>query len=233
MRSVLVACVLCVLSCPPAWGHDLWLERSPDGVVLYYGHKHSSHEGAELVEYSPQWVQETVCVDRQGIRVPVVATETYPVRIDAACAAAYVRLSSGYWTKTPYGTRNVPKAEVEMAIKSWLSIESVKRIDEWSESLARPVTRGLELTPLFDPTKLRPGDKLRLLVTLGGRPVSGAIVAYDDNPRGQSGEDGRINVRIRHGGFQRVEAMLKGPDPSGKGDEIVRTSSLNFELPAK
>ncbi len=233
MRSVLLATLLCLMGAMPARAHDLWLERGSDGVVLYYGHRHSSHEGPDLVEYSPGWLKETVCVDRKGGHVPAAAADTYPVRIAADCAVTYVRLSSGYWTKTPYGTKNVPKTDAEMAIKSWLSFESVKRIDAWSEAVAKPVAQGLEITPQVDPLGLRPGDKLRLLVTLGGRPVSGAVVAYDGSPRGQTGEDGRVNVRIRHGGFQLVEATLKAPDASGKADEIVRTSTLNFELPEK
>ena len=56
-------------------------------------------------------------------------------------------------------------------------------------------------------------------------------MSYDGKPRGTTGRDGRINVRVRHGGFQVIQASLTLPDPSGKADEIVHSANLNFELP--
>jgi nickel transport protein len=225
--------VVVILLAGPAWAHDLWLEKEAGGFGLYYGHKHSTHEGAQLMEYRPDWVKEALCLDEQGARNAFEAQAAYPYHIRGDCAAAYVLTSSGYWTKTPYGTENVPKAEARMAIRSWLSFESVKRLDRWSAALAKPLTQDLEITSLNDPLTLHEGDKLRLVITFEGRPVDGAVVAYDGKPRGQSGADGAVNVRIQHGGFQVVQASLSRPDASGKADEVVHTTNLNFELPEK
>jgi nickel transport protein len=95
------------------------------------------------------------------------------------------------------------------------------------------LTQGLEITAVNDPLSLHEGDKLRLLITFEGRPLEGAVVAYDGKPRGQSGPDGAVNVRIQHAGFQVVQASLSRPDASGKADEVVHTTNLNFELPEK
>lgn len=224
---VVVVLVLAV----PAVGHDLWLEKEAGGYGLYYGHKYSAHEGAKVMEYDPGVVRDALCFDADGVRAEFTAERTYPYRISGACSVVYVLTSTGYWTKTPYGTENVPKAAARMPIKSWLSFESVKRIDAWSGGLARALTPGLELTPAKDPLSLRKGDKLRLVVTFEGKPVEGAVVAYDGRPRGQSDDDGMVNVRIRHGGFQVIQASLSRADPSGKADEVIYTTSLNFELP--
>jgi nickel transport protein len=214
-----------------ARAHDLWLEKEDGGFGLYYGHKYSDHGGATLVEYQIEWVREALCFDAAGARVPFQAEETYPYRMRGACAAAHVSISSGYWTKTPYGTQNLPKNEARMPVESWLSHDSVKRIDHWTESLARPLAGGLELTPLEDPLRLRKGKKLRLRVTFDGRPVEDADVAYDGKPRGRPGPDGGINIRLRHGGFQVIQATVTRSIASEKADEVIHSTNLNFELP--
>ncbi len=226
----LLAAALFVLS-GQAQAHDLWLEREGEGLGLYYGHKHAGHEGLKYMEYEPERVREAFCFDATGGKLAFKSSPTHPYRIPRECAAACVLTSSGYWTKTPYGTENLPKAEARMPIKSWLSFESVKRIDRWSEELAEPLTTWLEMTPLIDPASLREGKKLRLRVSFDGRPVEGVVVSYDGKPRGTTGRDGRINIRVRHGGFQVIQASLTLPDASGKADEVIHAANLNFELP--
>jgi nickel transport protein len=183
------------------------------------------------MEYEPEWVREASCFDTTGSKLAFESPPAHPYRIPRECAAACVLTSSGYWTKTPYGTQNLPRAEARMPIKSWLSFESVKRIDHWTAELAEPLTAWLEMTPLGDPASLRKGKKLRLRVSFDGQPVEGVVVSYDGKPRGTTGRDGRINIRVRHGGFQVIQASLTLPDASGKADEIIHAANLNFELP--
>jgi nickel transport protein len=163
--------------------------------------------------------------------IPFQSEEAYPYRMQGECAVAHVSISSGYWTKTPYGTQNLPKNQARMPLRSWLSHDSVKRIDHWAGPLARPLAGGLELTPLEDPLSLRKGEKLRLQVTFDGTPVEDAVVAYDGKPRGRPGADGRINIRVRHGGFQVIQATLTRSIASEKADEVIYSTHLNFELP--
>ena len=106
----------------------------------------------------------------------------------------------------------------------------VERFDGWSAALAEPLTGWLEMTPLGDPASLRQGRKLRLRVTFERQPVEGVVVTYDGKPRGLTGRDGGINIRLRHAGFQVIQASLSRPDASGKADEIVHSANLNFEL---
>ena len=219
-----------LLAATTAQGHDLWLDRIGNGYELLYGHRHSGHSGQDTIEYQPSAVQRLVCFDTGGKAVGQGATARYPARLAGDCAVSYALLSSGYWTKTPYGTKNVPKDEVDAAVSSWLSFEGVKRIDHWGQALARPLTQDLELVPLDDLLALGDGDKLRLQATFRGQPVAGAVVAYDGKPRGQTGPDGWINVKVRHGGLQVVEATLRRPLDGLKADEEVHTSTLSFTL---
>lgn len=230
MQGLLLVLAM-ALAAGNAGAHDLWLEREDGGLGLHYGHAYSDHGGATLLEYPVEWVREALCFDAAGARVPFQAEETSPYRMRGECAAAHVSISSGYWTKTPYGTQNLPKNEARMPLESWLSHDSVKRIDHWTESLANPLAGGLELTPLEDPLSLRKGKKLRLRVTFDGAPVEDADVAYDGKPRGRPGPDGAINIRLRHGGFQVIQATLTRAIASEKADQVIHSTHLNFELP--
>jgi nickel transport protein len=210
--------------------HDLWIERDGTGYELYYGHRHSDHGGQHRIEYRPDAVQRVACFDATAKVVHQGSAATYPARLAGDCAVAYALLSTGYWTKTPYGTQNVPKDQVKVAISAWLSFESAKRIERWGAALARPLTQDLEVVPLDNPLTLGDGDKLRLLVSFRGQPVAGAVVSYDGKPRGDTGPDGLVNVRIHHGGLQAIEATLRRPLDGKEADEEVHTATLNFAL---
>lgn len=225
-----LAIPLLVAACTPAGAHELWLERQGDRFVLLSGHRHSSHQGQEVIEYDPGIVLETLCYSDQGGAIATESTDSYPVELSCNGAAAYVRISTGYWSKTPYGTENVPRGEARMVIESWLSYESVKRIERWSDALARPLAEDLEIVPLANPLALEPGGKLRLQVTQAGEPVEGAIVTYDGKPRGETDREGKINVRIKHGGFQLIQTTVTEPLDSPDADQLINTTSLDFEL---
>lgn len=234
MKWILAALSLVIIATPAAvTAHDMWLEETPTGTTLYcghkYGHTHSQRQGAELVEYPADIVVRADCFDTDGEGSSPVLSDTSPVTIGGSCAVVFVLTSTGIWTKTPYGTKNIPKTEADNAIKSWASFESVKRIDVWGEALSHPLTKDLEITPVENPLVLQEGKKMRLLVTFEGRPVAGAAVGYDGEPRGVTDKDGRINIKIRHGGFQLIQASLHRPIDSPEADEIIHTTNLNFE----
>jgi nickel transport protein len=229
MRRGLTGLLLALLA-TPALSHDLWIDHSGGTYVLSNGHKHSSHGGDQIIPYSADFVRQAQCFDQQG-KVKTESQGGSPFRLVADCAALTVTASSGYWSKTTTGTKNLPKDEAKQVVKSWLSHESVKRIDTWSPALAKPLTQELEIVPLDDPLRLSASDKLHLRVTLAGRPVSGATVTYDGEPRGATDADGNINVRLRHGGYQMIATSVTRPLASPKADEEVRAASLVFELP--
>jgi nickel transport protein len=224
-----VAAVLLLTGSATAGAHDLWLEPQGAGYVLQQGHRHSAHAGAESVPYDAAIVKAAVCTDAAGAVRPLVPSKSYPVRVDGDCAAVMVSLSSGYWTKTAWETKNVPKAQAGGVIRSWLSEESVKRVNRWTA--AQPLTDALEIVPLTDPRALKPGDKLTVIVTENRKPRVGVPVAYDGETRGATGDDGRVAIRVRHGGVQLIAASLETPLNDGKADVRVRTTALQFELP--
>lgn len=211
--------------------HDLWIERAGPVHTLAYGHERSGHEGAKALEYKPEMVKQATCFAVDGREIDAERGHTYPVALRGDCAASGFHVSSGYWSKTPYGTKNLPKAEAGAVLDSWLSVENVKRIDRWGSGLGRPLSRHLELVPEGNPLKLKAGDKLRLTTWFQGKPAAGVTVAYFGKPRGESDAQGRINIRLQNPGFQLIQASLELPLNDGKADRIVHTGSLQFELP--
>lgn len=222
---------LLLLYAAPTLAHDLWVERRGNQYLLQYGHGRSAHEGAKRLKYQPEQVKDAACFTGAGKEVRAEAGQVYPVTLSGDCAASWFLTSSGYWSKTAYGTKNLPKSEAGAVIDSWLSVKSVKRIDSWGEGLAKPLGRELEIVPLADPLKLKTGDKLRLAVHLKGQPIAGVTVAYFGQPRGVTGNDGQVSVRPRNPGFQLIQASLETALNDGKADKLIQSTALQFELP--
>lgn len=222
--------LLLLLLATPALAHDLWLDRQDGRYLLRYGHAHSSHAGAGQLDYRPEIVQAALCYGSDGERRQARSEPGHPYALAGDCAVAWFRVSSGYWSKTPYGTKNLARNETTQVLDSWLSRESVKRLDAWGPALARPLGAELEIVPDADPSRLQPGEKLRLTVYAGGRPAAGVTVAYFDQPRGITGNDGRLNLRIRQGGLQLIQASRESPLQDGKADRLVETATLQFQV---
>lgn len=214
----------------PAWAHDYWFEREGKGYVLYQGHRYSAHQGEERVPYEPSIVQHALCLNERGEVMERPHPATYPARFAGPCAAFVVQASSGYWSQSLTGTVNKPKSEVFGALRGWLSEESVKQIDAWSPRLLVAITSGLELVPLENPLTRRVDDKLHLLASWEGKPKAGVTVAYDGEPRGVTGADGRVNIRLRRGGVQVIAASFEEPLKDPKADRIVRGTILQFQI---
>lgn len=229
LRFASLAVLICAL---PTIGlaHDLWLEREGAGYALYQGHRHSAHSGAEVVPYEPAAAKGALCRDAAGTTRPLAAGRSHPARFAGDCTALLATFSTGYWTKTPWETRNVPKAGSADVLKSWLSEESVKRIDRWTAGAAQPFGSGLEITPLHDPFQVAVDDKLTVLVTDGGKPLAGVPVAYQGDTRGITGPDGRIAIRLRRTGVQLISVSTEAPLADGKADVLIRATALQFEL---
>jgi nickel transport protein len=214
-----------------AYAHEYWFERVGDELALYQGHLYSSHAGEERVTYDPVIVKEARCLERSGTLRALAPPASYPARFPGGCAALWVQTSSGYWSQSLTGTVNRPKTEVRGVLRSWLSEESIKRLDAWLPALAAPLGHGLELVPGDNPLTRRKGDKLRLLASWQGKPRSGVAVAYDGEARGVTDAEGRINIRIRHGGAQVISASFEEATKDPNADKVVRATVLQFQLP--
>lgn len=214
-----------------AVAHDLWVEPEAGGFQLIYGHHpRVSHEGARQIAYDPDIVESVACLDAAGGRRPAKVADGSPVMIEGDCAVLYVLTSSGYWTKTTAGTKRLKKTEAASPLASWQSFESVKHIARWGGGPASALVTPLEIVPAKNPLALKDGDKLTLRVLANGQPVADATVSYDGKPRGQTGADGTLNIRVKHGGLQLIQASTRTPHAGPEADEVVHTTALTFAL---
>jgi len=226
----LVPVVLAAAFCQQVAAHEYWIGKDAGRLVLHQGHRTAAHAGAAQVAFDPAIIVRTVCTEKSGKIVPLQAKGS-PPGVEADCAQISFQLSSGYWTKTPWDTVNKPHNEVKGALESWLSQETVTRIDQWSPALAKPTVAGLSLVLSANPAALKQGDKFTLQAVLDGKPVPEVPVAYDGETRGTTDAEGRINLRVRHGGLQQISASLETPLKDGKAETLIRGATLNFVLP--
>ena len=208
-----------------ASAHTIWIDREGDSLVLRNGHLHPG-EAPDLHDYATGFVREAIRFDEKGNADTLALTGETPFRATGDPAALAIFASSGYWTKTPFGTKNLPKNEVEMPIRSGLSLSYVKRIERWSPAMGNPLTDWLEIVPLADPTALHPGDVLETAVFLSGEPLAGQEVFLGGERIGATDEDGQITVPVTGPGIRLVETRHIEPVESEKTDRIVREAVL-------
>lgn len=230
MRKLLPLCLAGCLSV--AHAHDLWLDKEGKHWTLFQGHRHSAHAGSETMSYGSNFVTAAKCLDERGKTPrPLAVLGSSPWKATGDCAALLLEVSSGYWSKTPWETQNVAKPQAPGALKSWLSKDSLKLLCRSSPAFSQPLGEGLEIVPTTDPFLLKPGDKLVVRVLRAGKPLVGVPVAYHGDTRGETGPDGRIAIRLRHGGIQLISASIEVPLYDGKADAEMLSATLQWELP--
>ncbi|MCS6958302.1 MAG: DUF4198 domain-containing protein [Aquificaceae bacterium] len=210
--------------------HELWIERVGDAYVLYYGHLQPKRGEESKLAYTPENLLRFECLDEDGRLLNSKVDKSYPARLRGSCAVIQAEFSSGYWTKTVEGLKNLPKDKVSGALESWLSLETVRRIERWSNALSKPLSNGLELVALENPLVLRMGQKFSIVAYYKGRPLKDAPISHNGKFVGSTDEDGRINLRIRSLGIQLISVSLKEGADGVKADYVTKTFSLMFEV---
>ena len=224
----------------PAAAHELWLEPQAGGdtALIHWGHvAGSGHEGVRSIEYDPTAVIGVRCLAADtGVDVstdviaPGAGEPSWPVRVDLCRGVVAVHFDAGTWTKTVRGTRPGGPDEHPDGLGSWRARATVKRIDAWNPRFASPVLDALEITPTGDPFAVEAGGKLNVRVTLTGEPVEGAVVTYDGKPRGTTGPDGVVRIRLRDAGTQHVGAILEVDHAGAPIARTVHEAFLVFDL---
>ncbi len=233
LSKLIVTAVIVFTGCS-AFAHDYWFETVEDDYRLFRGHRFSQHQGNKEVPFDTRIVDSALCLSaKTGELNPTLVSGEYPPRIQGPCLGLLVSLDSGYWSQTLTGTKNQPKDELFAVLRSWHALETVKHVRAWSPRFRQALGPGLELVLREDPFKLAVGDKLRLTAMLNGRPAAGVTVAYHGDPRGMTGDDGQINLKIRHSGPQIISASKEQLVDSPKADKEVRSTTLMLNIPAE
>ena len=226
----LFSLVLCMGLLPSlALAHDLWLEVNGGALVLRYGHR-----GGEALPLDAAKVKTISCLSMAGgapvdLRAGAAVAER-EVRATASCAVAGAFLDGGTWSLTPDGEKNLPKSRVPDAVKAWESRQFAKWLDVRSPHARSPLGERFEIVPVTDLATVHTGDKATFRVRLEGRPVSGATVAIDHHPLGETDSAGEVRVKVRATDVECIEASLRRPLASPDADTQVWEASLTFEV---
>lgn len=211
-----------------AHAHDFWLERQGGGFALLYGHR-----GGETLAIEGQKVKSVRCA-RAGAGVSdlrkAAAFTPKKVTVSGPCSAVSAFYYGGYWSLTPDGEKNLPKSRCADAVKSWESKQFAKWVDGRAPKSNKPIGDEFEIVPVTDLSQVKQGDKATFRVFLWGQPVSGATVAIDHKPLGETDSAGEVRVRIRASDVESISASIKKPVRSPDADTRVFEATLSFDV---
>jgi uncharacterized GH25 family protein len=211
-----------------AVAHDLWVQRTPEGFLVRYGHR-----GAEVLAIDAAKVKRIRCVDAAGAQKDVVTAARFApkeVRVSESCAAVSVFHDGGYWSLTPDGEVNLPKNKAQSVVKSWASRQFAKWVDARSPRATVVLGDELELVPVTDLARAHEGDKVTLRVLSAGQPVPNAVVAIDHRPIGDTDSKGEVRLRVRTSGVESISTSIRRPHVTPEADAEVLEASLTFEV---
>jgi len=212
----------------PAQAHDLWVERGAGGFVLRYG-----HHGGAVLPLEAEKVKTLSCRRGQGKAVDLrgkAVVAPNQISLAAACAVVSAFFDGGFYSLTPDGEKPLPKNQAPDAVKAWRSRQFAKWIDVRSPLAKEAVGDGFEIVPVTELVKARTGDKATFRVLLDGKPLSGAVLAIDHKPLGETDDQGESRIRIRAASVEQVSASFRRPVKSPEADTEVFEASLTFEV---
>jgi nickel transport protein len=212
--ALALAATLLFGSAGPLSAHDAWITLSGPAearrAVVNYGHP--DDRPAAFADKVVDLVAITAKA-RSSLLDGLAAASENGVQIarskpfeDAGHTLLAARYDNGFWVKTTDGLyRNATRRLVPDAAESFWSGKFAKALSgadaPWQEVLGH----DLELVPLSDPAKARPGETLKVKVLFRGKPLAEAevergdgktAVAEKDIPKFKTDADGVATIPI-------------------------------------
>lgn len=211
-----------------AWGHEYWIEKKGDGYAVIYGH------GDKRLEYDPADVKKIIVMDAEGKPVPFrrqVQGKVLLVRPERQASLIVADLDSGYWSKTIYGWKNLPRRKASRVVEANRQLHYSKSLVAYGEAATRPVEgMRLDIVPLKNPLEMKAGEALQVRVVFDGRPAPGADIESEHGKTAETDREGLAKIALKKG-RQLLTASIKVPlkdDPDA--DFLAVTTTLAFEV---
>lgn len=226
--SVMAALILLFFA-SASQAHDFWIEQKGQDLAVVFGH------GAQREEFDPAKIKSVRVLDSQGKEISAQKEKkdkSLVVKASGQPAAIVAEIDNGYWSKTIYGWKELPKRKASRVVEAVRSLFYTKAIISWSEAVqAASGGARLDIMPLKNPFDLKPGDPLPLQILLGGRPLPGAEAIGPDHAKlGTAGKEGIVKVPLARGfnlvTVEHKEALKDDPD----ADALHLTATLTFEV---
>lgn len=214
---------------PDLHAHDFWIERQGKDFMVVYGH------GDKREEFDPSKIKEIKAFDLHRAGLDVVKEKRKDglfLKISGQPSLIFVEIDDGYWSKTIYGWKNLPKRKARRVRESIRSFYYSKAMISWSEVAQGPgIPMKLDMIPLRNPFEMKAGDHLSLKVLYEGRPLPGIEAEGANHQRiATTDQDGIAKVQLSKG-YQVITVKHKEPikdDPDAEYLSI--TSTIAFEV---
>ncbi|MGQ9645622.1 MAG: cobalt transporter CbiM [Thermodesulfobacteriota bacterium] len=209
--------------------HDFWIEKVGSNFMVVYGH------GSQRLEFDPSKLKTLKAFDLDGREMKVMSEKTKGgilLKTEASPSLFFVAVDDGYWSKTIYGWKNLPKRKASRVVESIRSFYYSKAILLWGEVCQRPLSEPqLEIVALENPTQMKPGDALPIRVLYQGNPLTGIEVEGGDHEKvAVTDEEGVARVKLSKAhhvlSVKYKEPIKNDPD----ADFLTTTSTLTFEV---
>ena len=227
-KVVLLLAATMIMGVSAASAHDYWIEKKGDGYAAVYGH------GDTRLDYDPASLKKVTVYNAAGKTLDFkkeVQSKAIIIRPVGSACLILADLESGYWSRTIYGLKNLPKRKATRPLESFKSYHYSKSIISSGEAAVKPVDGlKLDIIPLKNPLDLKAGDSLQLKVLWEGNPLAGTTLEGDHQKSGVTDKEGLVKVTLKKGRqIYTVEKRdpLKG-DPDA--DFIDTTTTLTFEV---
>jgi len=209
--------------------HDFWIERKGKEFLVIYGH------GDHREEFDVSQVKTVKAFGPEGGEIEVRREKKGKgllLRPVEPPSWIFVRIDNGYWSKTIYGWRNLPKRKASRVVESIRSFYYSKALMAWTDALQSPVSSAqLDIILLKNPYELKAGDSFPIKVFCRGKPIAGLEVEGRDHETiSTTDKDGIARVRMIRGP-QLISVSHKEPlkdDPDA--DYLSLTATLTFEV---
>ncbi len=212
------------------FGHDFWIEKKGNELFLVFGH------GSKREEFDLSKVKQVKAFDLNGKEISINKEKRGPallLKTDQPPSLIFAEIDNGYWSKTIYGWKNLPKRKATRVVESNRSLFYSKSLLRWSEAVTKPQTdQGLEVLPLANPFEFKTGALLPIKVLYQGKPLSGVDVEGGDHQKiATTDKEGIANLTITKEGHQLISVSIKEPLKNDlDADYLMITSTLTFEV---
>jgi len=214
IRNAIAAIALLPIMTGAAFAHDVWLTITGDAAhrraIVNYGHPDDrppafADKVVDLVAITKRGQEPLLKGIEPAAKKGIVVAQSKPFADDGHTLLA-ARYDNGFWIKTADGLyRNATRRLFPDAADSMWSAKFAKALTGPDAPWEKVLGQTLEIVPLSDPAKAKPGQTLSLKVLFQGKPLSGVdvergdgttVVAEKDIPRFATDADGIAAVPI-------------------------------------
>jgi cobalt/nickel transport system permease protein len=227
-KVILVASFLLLLASDLS-AHEFWIEQKGKDFTLIYGH------GMHREDFEATKVTEVKAFDAKGKAIDVRREKRDKGLLLTPAvqpAVVLVVIDNGYWSKTIYGWKNLPKRQASRVVEAIRSLNYSKALISWSDITQKPLADAkLDILPLKNPLELKAGDRLPLKVLYQGRPLPNVgVEGADHDTVATTDKDGIAQVKISKG-YQVITVTHKEPlNDDLDADFFSTTTTLTFEV---